>query len=63
VPGTQLQPGFGEGGLELAAVVVLARDHEQGLAFVGLRAGQGESDRQPVQDAHQVQPQPQEKRE
>src|SRR5918995_4623488 len=70
----QLEAGVGEGGLEVAAEVVLVGDHdlpgpsggqvgvggedaEQGLALVGLRAGQGEADRQPVQGAQQVQPQ------
>ena len=66
--------GVGQGGLELAAEVVLVRD--QGLAcrrpvrsrsaarmssrtcaLVGLRAGEREPDRQPVQGAQQVQPQ------
>jgi hypothetical protein len=68
----QIQPGLDELGLELAAEVVLVRDHdlpdppggqlgigvedpEQGLAFVGLRPGQGEPDRQPVQRAQQMQ--------
>jgi hypothetical protein len=69
----QVQSGVGEFGLEPAAVVVRdqdlagpaggqlgvgVEDPEQGLAFVGLRPGQREPDRQPVQRAPQVQPQP-----
>src|SRR6266542_2444707 len=70
----QIQIALGQGGLELAAEVVLVpdddlpgppggqlgggvEDPEQGLAFVGLRAGQREPDRQPVQGAQQVQSQ------
>ena len=72
--GQQVQSGTGEGGFELAAVVVAVcnddlsdapqgqvgvgvEDLEQALALVGLGAGQGESDREPVQRADQVQPQ------
>src|ERR687897_2595926 len=40
-----------------AQVGVGGQDAEQGLALVGLGAGQGEPDRQPVQGAQQVQPQ------
>ena len=63
----QLDAELGQGGFELAAVVVLVRDQrlpdpsgqvriagedvEQGVAFVGLGAGERETDRQPVQGA------------
>jgi hypothetical protein len=43
-PGGQLGVGF--------------EDPQQGLALVGLRPGQGEPDRETVQGAQQVQPQP-----
>jgi hypothetical protein len=62
---------LGQGGFELAAVIVLVRDQRlpdpagqvriagedrrQGVAFVGLGAGECETDRQPVQGAQQVQ--------
>src|SRR6266545_3235131 len=69
----QVQPGRGEGGFEVAAVVVLVRDQDlswsvpgqggvgedvqQYQAFVGFGAGQRGPDRQAVQGAQQVQPQ------
>ena len=72
----QFDPGVGERGLELAAVVVLVRDHdlvgapaqqggiggqhgEQDLAFIGLRTGQREPDREPVQGRDQCRRSPQ----
>jgi hypothetical protein len=70
----QTQLGFGEGGLEVAAEVVLVpdddlpgpafeqvpagQDVQQRLTLVGFGAGQGEAGGQPLQGSQQVQPQP-----